>query len=79
MNNFIFDEMNAAEYRADRMAEATEHHVVTRSPENRILVSLYRTLSILGALLENWGARMKARYECLAQPETCEMLPHPVK
>ena len=59
MNNFIFDEMNAAEYRAVfRMVEAKEYRRITRSPENRILVSLYRTLSTIGAFLETWGARV---------------------
>ena len=79
MNNFIFDEMNAAEYRADRIAEAKEYRRITRSPENRILVSLYRTLSTFGGLLASWGTRMQARFDRLAYPDKCEMLPHPAK
>lgn len=56
MNNFIFDEMQAEEYRYERMAEAKEHNAYAHL---RIKNSRLRKL---GALLERWGISIQERY-----------------
>ena len=76
MNDFFYQELLATEYRRDQMAIAEKHNRFT-SPSGKMLnLSIYRTLSRTGELLENWGSRMQARYEHLAMHEECKMLPN---
>ena len=65
MNNFIFDEMQAAEYRCERMAEAKVHNAYARCWKKN------STLTRLGALLVRWGVSIQERYnqmELLEEP-----------
>ena len=68
MNNFIFDEMQAEEYRYERMAEAKEHNAHARFRKKK------SALRKLGTLLERWGVGIQDRYDNMELPEEQRML-----
>ena len=74
MNNFIFDEMSAAEYRYERMAEAKAHNKFVQRRKKSLLLKFYAVLGKLGAYLEKLGVRIQNRYNGLAVHEEHRML-----
>jgi hypothetical protein len=74
MNNFIFDEIAAEQYRNDRLAEAKANNSLVRSEASNLTLKIYRALESLGVLLENWGVKIQARYNCLARSKKSELL-----
>ena len=68
MNNFIFDEMQAEEYRYERKAEAKEYNAYARFRKKK------SALRKLGALLERWGVGIQDRYDNMELPEEQRML-----
>jgi len=75
----IFDELAAEEYRKDRMRDAEEHNLGAQFKQKRLTLRINYTLGKMGALLENWGAKIKTYYN---YPEPCEkheMLVKPTK
>ena len=79
MNDFLYHELLAEEYRRDQMAASEKHNRFARFSENKMTLSMYYALSKVGAVLESGGARMQARYNCLARREQSDMLLNPAK
>ena len=79
MNNFLFEERLAEEYRRDKMAIAEEHNQYAYLSEKKMTLFAYQILSKLGAMLENAGTKMQARYESLALHEQHNTLPNLAK
>jgi len=75
MNDFLYQELLTEEYRRNLMAAAEEHNRFARISEKKFTLNAYLALSGMGALLERWGARMSAHYNCLAKREQRDMLP----
>ncbi|MBT3321592.1 MAG: hypothetical protein HN392_04825 [Anaerolineae bacterium] len=79
MNDFLYQELLAEEYRRDQMARAAEHNRFAHLFEGKATIFTYKTLSKLGTILENLGCKMRARYENLALQEKHNALPTPIK
>ena len=79
MNDFLYQELLAQEYRRDQMATAEQYNRFSTRSGKKLNQGIYRALLRTGQLLESWGSRMQARYERLAMYEECEMLPNPAE
>ncbi len=79
MNNFLFEERVAEEYRRDKMATAEEQNKYAHLSKKKTTLFAYQILSKLGATLEDSGTKMKARYENLALREKRNTLPNLAK
>ncbi|MBT3188855.1 MAG: hypothetical protein HN736_02625 [Anaerolineae bacterium] len=80
MNDFLFQERLAEEYRREKMATAEEYNRFAHLFESKVTIFTYRILSKLGKILENMGCKMRARYEnLLALQEKQNALPTPIK
>ena len=79
MNNFLFEERLAEEYRREKMAIAEEHNRYAHIAEKKMTLLTYKILSKIGEALENLGCKMKARYEKLALREEHNLLPNPAE
>ena len=75
MNDFLYQEMLAEEYRREKMAAAAKHNQYAHLSESKVTVFAYWSLSRLGVALENLGRKMCARYENLALNEKHAALP----
>ena len=69
----IFDELAAEEIRKDRMQEAENYKLITQSNPTPT-PKLHYTLGKMGAALENWGAKIRTRYNYPAPCEKHELL-----
>ncbi len=80
MNDFLFQERLAEEYRRDKMARAEEYNRFAHLFESKATIFTYRVLSKLGKILESLGCKMRARYEnLLALQENHNAFPTPIK
>ncbi len=79
MNDFLYYEVLAEEYRRDQMATAEKHNQYSLPSEGKMALRFYRTLSKVGEIIETSGARMQKRYNTLALREECNMLPNAAK
>ena len=69
MNNFIFDELLAEEYREDRISEARRHNLKAQFMNKSISLSMYKSLANLGKRIEKLGAKIETRYNYLVVSE----------
>jgi len=79
MNDFLFQERLAEEYRRDKMATAEEHNKYAHLFKSKITLFTYQVLSSVGATLENTGTKMQEHFECLALREQHNTLPNLAK
>ncbi len=79
MNDFLYYEVLAEEYRRDKMATAEKHNQFSPLSEGKMALRFYRALSKVGKVIETSGARMQKRYNNLALREECNMLPNAAK
>ncbi len=79
MNDFLYYEVLAEEYRRDQMATAAKYNRHSPLSEGKITLRVYRILSNIGKRIEASGARMQKRYNYLALREECNMLPNAAK
>jgi len=75
----LFDELAVEEYRKDRMRDAAEHNFNAPFKQNRLALRINYSLGKMGALLEQWGAKIKTYYNYPEPCETHEMLVEPTK
>lgn len=75
MNDFLYHELIAEEYRRDQIAQAEKYNKHPLVAERSLMLRAYRILSKLGGKLEAHGAKMQARYNYLATREECKPLP----
>ncbi|MCP4142352.1 MAG: hypothetical protein GY755_19115 [Chloroflexi bacterium] len=79
MNNFLFEERMAEEYRHEKMTEAQERNKHAHLYTSKATIFAYKSLAYFGKTLEGTGCKMRARYEALALQEKGNALPEPVK
>ena len=75
MNDFLFQERLAEEYRREKMATAREHNKYAHLSPNKLTLLTYRVLSKVGATLENTGTKMQEHFESLELQEQRNKLP----
>jgi len=76
MNDFLFQERMAEEYRHEKMAAAEEHNKYTHLSKKKMTLFTYRVLSKVGATLENTGTKIQEHFECLELQEQRNSLPN---
>ncbi|MBC8335596.1 MAG: hypothetical protein ISR59_05180 [Anaerolineales bacterium] len=79
MNDFLFQERLAEEYRRDKMATAEEQNKYAHLSKKNMAVFTYKVLSKVGATLENTGTKMQEHFENLALQEQRNTLPNLAK
>jgi hypothetical protein len=79
MNDFLFQERLAEEFRRDKMATAEAHNKYAHLSKRKMTLFTYQVLSKIGATLENTGTKMQERFECLALREQRNTLPNLAK
>jgi hypothetical protein len=63
MNNIMFDELVAREYRQDRMAEAEKYRLVVRPEHKSIQYRFGQKIAAIGKRLETYGAQLQHRFD----------------
>ena len=79
MNDFLFQEMLAEEYRRDQMTQAAQYNRFNTRRGKKLNLSIYRILSHMGEYIKSMGSRMQERYAYLARCEECKMQLNPAK
>jgi hypothetical protein len=79
MNDFLYQELLAEEYRRDQIANAAKYNCFNTPSGKKLNLNIYKILSRTGEHIQGLGSRMQERYEQLAQREERNMLPNPAK
>lgn len=79
MNDFLFQELLAEEYRRDQVANAEKHNRFKPRSGKKLNLSIYRTLSRVGEHLKGLGTKMQERYTYLAHCEEGKLQLNPAK
>ena len=79
MNDFLYQELLAEEYRRDQVANAEKYNRFQPTSGKTLNLSIYRTLSRMGEHLEGLGAKMQDHYTYLAHCEEGKMQLNPAK
>jgi len=75
MNDFLFQERMAEEYRREKMVTAEEYNKYAHLSKKKMAMFTYKVLSKVGATLENTGTKMQEHFESLALQEQHNTLP----